>query len=271
MQRPPLSIRQDKEAIERYQELHEGIPEWMVFGVFQWAAQCLRYKSDLTAAEQYFRVRLDWSDIEQSGVEVGVVELLKKKRLDLLDHCLGAEDDPDYAEELEGILGRSGSAWTVGTDHELRWCLTRRVDETVLAAANVEMEQRSNAATHLRSAWHHAYGRNPDPSKAYSDAIKAVEAAACRVVIPNNPLPTLGLAVSAMRDKPEKWETVIGVDGDVDTVRMMMNTIWKGQDDRHGTDDPTRGPVEQPEAAAAVQIAVALVHLFRTGAIHSVS
>ena len=41
--------------------------------------------------------------------------------------------------------------------------------------------------------------------------------------------------------------------------------------DRHGTDDPTRPPVNQSEAEAAVQIAVTLVHLFRTGAIHSIS
>ena len=73
-----------------------------------------------------------------------------------------------------------------------------------------------------------------------------------------------------MNATPQKWGTVIGVDGDVDTVRMMMDTIWKGQVDRHGTPDPNKPPVKQPAAEAAVQVAVTLVHLFRTGAIHSV-
>ena len=71
--------------------------------------------------------------------------------------------------------------------------------------------------------------------------------------------------IGALRDKPEKWATVIG---DVDTVRKMMETIWKSQLDRHGTDDTTKPlNVSQPEAEAAVQMGVTLVKLFRTEAI----
>ena len=96
-------------------------------------------------------------------------------------------------------------------------------------------------------------------------AIKAVEAAARPVVIPKDKLATLGKMIAAIRDKPQKWETVIG---EVDTVRIMMDTIWKDQVDRHGTDDPKRPlTVKQPEAEVAVQFAVTLVQLFRTGAI----
>ena len=63
------------------------------------------------------------------------------------------------------------------------------MDPTVEEAARREMAEQSNAATHLRSAWHHAYRQNPDPSKAYSDAIKAVEAATRPVVSPKTNLP----------------------------------------------------------------------------------
>ena len=153
----------------------------------------------------------------------------------------------------------------MGTDHERRWGLKRRVDETVLAAANEEMNQRSNAAEYLRRAWHHVYGRNPNPSTAYHDAVRAVKAAARPVVTPKDDEATLGKMIPALLDKPEKWETVIG---NVDTVRKMMATIWKSQFDRHGTDDTTKPlNVSQPEAEAAVQMGVTLVHLFRTGAI----
>ena len=168
----------------------------------------------------------------------GVAQLLAFEDLDVLDYCLGIYYHPDHAAELRKILDRSGSAWTVGTDDdEGLWCLKRRVDATVLAAANEETEQRSNAAEYLRRAWHHVYSRNPNPSTAYHDAVRAVEAAARPVVTPNDDRATLGKMIPALKDKPGKWETVIG---DVDTVRKMMATIWKSQSDRHGTDDTTR-------------------------------
>ena len=221
-------------------------------------------------AERILRVQLNWEgSYEAQG------SLLSRLRydepgLDLLDFCLDRCEDEIIALGLEVILDEAGSAWTVGFDSDRRFCLERRVDPTVEEATRREVAQQSNAATHLRSAWHHAYRRNPDPSKAYSDAIKAVEAAARPVVSPKDQLATLGKMISAMRDKPGKWETVIGVDGDVDAVRTMMDTIWEGQTDRHGTPDPNKPPVKQPAAEAAVQIAVTLVHLFRTGAIHSI-
>ena len=277
MKRPPLSVRHDEAALESYQELYEEIPEWMTEGVSRWACRTFYSNRDLEVAEQYLRVRLDWSAIHQS-TDTGVAQLLALKQLDLLDYCLGDDDDDDddddeysadYAADLEEILARSGSAWTVGTDHESRWCLTRRVDETVLEAATEEIKQQSNAAEYLRRAWHHVYGRNPNPSTAYHDAVRAVEAAARPVITPRDDQATLGKMIPALRDKPEKWGTVIG---DVDTVRKMMKTILKSQFDRHGTDDTTKPlNVSQPEAEAAVQMAVTLVQLFRTGAIWRIS
>ena len=133
-----------------------------------------------------------------------------------MDYCLGIYYHTEHAAELREILDRSESAWTVGIDHESLWCLKRRVDATILAAANEEMEQRSNAAEYLRRAWHHVYGRNPNPSTAYHDAVRAVEAAARPVVTPNDGQATLGKMIPALKDKPGKWDTVIG---DVDTVR----------------------------------------------------
>jgi hypothetical protein len=50
----------------------------------------------------------------------------------------------------------------------------------------------------------------------------------------------------------------------------MMELLWRGQHDRHGTgadDSPT--DVSQEEAEAAVQIAVLLVQWFRTGVVQA--
>ncbi len=193
------------------------------------------------------------------------MHLLRLEGLDFLDYCLGLGRSSNAGAKLEEILTRSGSAWTVGRDPDGLLCLERRVDTTVMEAARREMGQETNAAAYLRSAWYHVYGRDPNPSTAYHDAVRAVEAVARPVVTPSDERPTLGKMIGALLDKPEKWDTVIG---DVDTVRKMMETIWKSQLDRHGTDDTTKPlNVSQPEAEAAVQMGVTLVQLFRTEAI----
>lgn len=277
MPRPPLSVRQSEDALEEHQQLHDGIPPWMISGSAAWADQFFTNRhgnyivSTIQQAERLLRVRLNWDGVYAARDSLINMLYDSEAGLDLLDICLYMCKSGGLAQQLQMILDEAGSAWTVARDPDDRYCLDRRVDSTVEAAARREMAEQSPAAAHLRSAWYHAYGRNPDPSKAYSDAIKAVEAVACRTVIPKHPRPTLGLAIAAMRDKPEKWGTVMDVDCDVDAARMMMNTIWKGQVDRHGTDDPTRSPLTQPKAEATVQIAVTLVHLFRTGAIYRVS
>ncbi|MDE0368594.1 MAG: hypothetical protein OXI84_00465 [bacterium] len=244
----------------------------MLAGAIDWASRFFGTDAALQKAEQVLRVKLDWT-----GSRAARRSLLARLQysvggLDLLDYCLYLCDDWDFgddeARELQGILHRSGSAWRVAAHPAGRYCLEQRVDPTVEEAARSEMAQESNAATYLSSAWHHAYRRDPDPSRSYSDSIKAVEAAARPVVTPKDQLATLGKMIAAMRDKPQKWGTVIG---DVDTVRIMMDTIWKAQVDRHGTDDPQKPlTVSQSEAEAAVQFAATLVQLFRTGAIRGI-
>lgn len=269
--RPPLSVRQNEDALAKYQEPHDGIPPWMHSGVREWVDRCIRSDAYMRRAEQVLRVELDWVSSRRARNALLSKLRLPGPGLDLLDYCLyECAEGPDLSEDLEPILENSGSAWKVGSDSDGHYCLEKRVDRTVEGAARREMAEQSNAATHLRSAWHHAYRRNPDPSKAYSESIKAVEAAARPVVSPKDQLATLGKMIGVMKATPQKWGTVIGAPDDVDTVRMMMNTIWKGQVDRHGTSDPNRDPVTQPAAEAAVQIGLTLVHLFRTGTIHSV-
>ena len=236
-------------------------------GASDWASRFFGRDSDLQKAEQALRAQLDWNNFFAARRSLLVMLQHPVRGLDLLDYCLWCDYEFGIAEDLQAILYRSGSAWKVGRDLNGRSCLEKRVDSTVEEAARREMEKQGNAAMHLQSAWHHAYRRNPDPSKAFSEAVKAVEAAARPVVSPKDQLATMGRMIGVMKATPQKWGTVIG---EVDTVRMMMGTIWKSQVDRHGTDDPNRPPVKQPEAEAAVQIAVTLVHLFRTRAIHSI-
>ena len=66
------------------------------------------------------------------------------------------------------------------------------------------MADRSGSADrHLRKAWECAHTAEPDPVRSYSEAIKAVEAAAHAVVEPNNPNATLGTIIRKLRTHPE--------------------------------------------------------------------
>ena len=127
------------------------------------------------------------------------------------------------------------------------------------------MEQSGNAAVHLKEAWSDIYRHKPNPSAGYRNAVRAIEAVCPLTVIPNDPKPTLGKAIAAMRLKPSKWKTEIG---DVDTVIRMLEAVWGSQTDRHGSGEKNRPPnVTQREAEAALHLAVTLVQLFRTKAI----
>ncbi len=228
---------------------HQGVIDKRMLRVEQHLHRPLDWHQGTVPA---FKQILEWLDDDEIG-------------LNLLDHCLGEHADSEAAKQLEDILDASGSAWTVGLDDQNQFQLERRVDATTAKAAKCEMEQSSNAAVHLKEAWSDIYRHKPNPSAGYRNAVRAIEAVCPLTVIPNDPKPTLGKVIAAMRLKPSKWKTEIG---DVDTVIRMLEAVWGSQTDRHGSGEKNRPPnVTQREAEAALHLAVTLVQLFRTKAI----
>lgn len=72
-----------------------------------------------------------------------------------------------------GLLELAGSAWRVNSTKS---GLERRVDPTSTAAAQATIAASSREPSeHLSAAWAAAYGRSPDPDKAYAEAVKAVD------------------------------------------------------------------------------------------------
>jgi hypothetical protein len=139
---------------------------------------------------------------------------------------------------------------------------------SAVAAAEAKPDSGS-AARHLRAALDAVRSLHPDPEKAYSQAIKAVEAAAHAVAQSVNARATLGTMRRMMRDHPEMYELAIpGPDGtgSVAPVVAMMSMLWEGQTSRHGGQAPTR-PETLDEAEMAVQLAATLVEWFATGKI----
>jgi len=174
-------------------------------------------------------------------------------------------------ERLKSALEEGGSAWRVATDAAGACCLERRVDETATLAAREVVRQANRPAAHLALAWNAAFGQAPAPGTAYREAVRAVEAAALPVVLPKDPTGTLGRVIVALRDAPHKWSVVLrpaaGHDP-IETLRLMLELLWKSQFDRHGTaDESVPLSVTPEEGSAAVVLATTLVQWFQSGAV----
>jgi len=169
---------------------------------------------------------------------------------------------------LDELLDDGLSAYTVATGS--RGLVTRAdpIDTAALTVAIDEAKSRNDvgsASEHLAAAWAAAYAKQPDPVKAYSESIKAVEAAAHATIHPGNSRATLGTMLKYMRDHEGDFRVMIPAPGvPVAGLIGMMAILWQGQTSRHGGQAPTRA--ETPaEARAAMQLAVTLVHWFSTG------
>lgn len=179
--------------------------------------------------------------------------------------------DKRHREPLQGLLNDAGSLYTIRADGR---ALVRRVDPAVAAVTGEAMKAadqpvRGSATRHLRQALDAAYALQPDPVKAYSEAIKAVESAAHATLQPKHATATLGTMLGEFRQVRAKLTVPIagksGTEG-LALVESMMGLLWTGQTSRHGNLQETRDETSQ-EAAMAVHLASTLVQLFASGAI----
>ena len=172
--------------------------------------------------------------------------------------------DDGRALTLAELLTSANSAYAVKASWDgLEERVVPGVKELVREAVD---EAGGSAGAHLTNAWNEAYGRSADPVKAYSEAIKAVEAAFAGRVSPQNGKQTLGTMIRDISAKPSKWrfELASSTDG-VETVVKMMRLLWVGQTSRHGGLSTTRDETLD-EARAAVHLAATLVQYGVSGA-----
>lgn len=265
-------------------EPYEGLPEHLVRPVAEWLAgvfwdrrsyrpvfrSALFTQFELTQRasfhphdpERGYREVLDriWGDGEL-GLDLVNFTLFH------LQAAISVERDAvATANALHRQLRRGGSVWEVtpwADDERTAWGfqLTRRTVGPVTEVVSALPADR--ARTHLARAWSKLMGRSPDPSGAYREAVRAIEAAAKPVISPKADLATLGTMIKDIDNKPAKWTFELG---DVDEVRRMMKLVWKSQLDRHGTDDETVPlDVTHEQADAAVHLAITLVRYFAGG------
>ncbi|MFF4119550.1 hypothetical protein ACFY0P_39750 [Streptomyces sp. NPDC001714] len=287
----PLSRRH---ISTRDEALFEGVPDHLVRPLGVWITAYLDGRPELTErVALQLRVTLDAPNPEQLVEAVSISD--PSTLLDVVDVALHLDKrlwwDLDVAgpeakmeagladwipafgwpegsraaavEGLDEMLTDAGSAFEV--DWRQRR-LQRRVNATVTTAAAEAMGMDSGG--HLQASWAATYGRHPDPAKAYDEAIRAVEAAAIPVVLPNGTKETLGKVLAHLTQATDKWELAIGGQnrGAIGPLTEMIRLLWQGHVARHAG-GPTFRLQHQDEAQMAVHLAATLVHWFTTGAV----
>ncbi len=156
----------------------------------------------------------------------------------------GSWPDVRFRVPLRRLLDDARAAYVIRSDGR---ALVRRVDPAVGAAVEealkaADQPERGSASRHLRQAMDLAYALRPDPVKAYSEAIKAVECALHDTIQPNNRRATLGTMKGELPQLQNKLRSAItgpnGGEG-LETALKMMTLLWEGQ-------TPARGP--RPDA-----------------------
>lgn len=226
---------------------------------------------------QMLRISIPSMDANEYRYEkqmLTAIDCLKRhpRPLEIADYLL-AFDEAAKADDLEAILARSKSAWTVGERLGKRG-LIRRVPSGVQDALDSVMAKSQHAGVHLAKAWEKLYGLTPEPSSAYGLAVKAIEDATVPLVCPKNPRRSLGTVVSTMESQRDWSLPIDRTDNRADpatTLIAMMRMVWVGQHDRHGGNGDEEeerfspGDVSFDEAVAAVSLAVTIVNLFDAG------
>lgn len=282
----PLGVDEDGKIAE-YDALHDGVPEWMRSAYWAWIRDALTVQR--RSVNTHFTVLdTDLAETMCQRLQIPLPNLrsrvlsnsIGRTQLDNAMKILGSHEAPlqiaDFllahggrapADDLEGILERSKSAWTVGTRFG-KPGLVRRVALGVQVAADSLMQRAGRAGVRLAKAWGELYGLNPNASEAYRLAILAVEDTAIPIVSPQHGGATLGTVLRQMESQgdwrlPMERESPDVPSGGV--LAGMMQVLWHGQHDRHGGQPSAPGDVSWEEANVAVSLAVTLVNLFDVG------
>lgn len=265
----------------------EGIPAHLDVPIGEWLYEVLRTYDMATPVA--VRLRLPPSILKADSPNAALASMDDHRnpmlRVEILDATLacvaqamrGTEwfvrqaFQTKYVRHLQGLLDEGNSAFTVSDEGD---GLELRIDEALHVNFDKAVEAGRSAAEaaadHLREAFADAYGIRPSPGSAYAHAVKAVEAVANPLFLPNHPEPTLGKVRARLDQGRNKFEMVIadraGAPAGIEAAIEMVGLLWHGQRDRH-EGGPSSAPVTQEAAEAAVHTAAILVQWMSKGII----
>jgi len=278
-------------VVKRMEGLHDGIPEGLRSSITSWLDEQFiyyvtaspfgpgltrQYRDDLLRElERKLNLGLDWRTASPAYDSLRQRVLQDANTgLNVLDFCL-SKLDPISTQEavaigaLSAFLKEGGSAYQVAIRNGVAG-LERRIDESARAAGEQATAPTDKSSTLLAQAWKDVYGIKPNASAGYQNAVRSLEAIAWPIISPKNERATLGTMIADLRNAPKKWTVTLSpTPGQaVETLIAMMDLLWKGQHDRHGTGDDSKPlNVTQREAEAAIQLATTLVQWFRSGVV----
>jgi hypothetical protein len=168
--------------------VHDGVPPYLRGVLEEWVNDCYpdeRYESRMLHNRLKFRLRLTESELPPN-------RLTDDGLLNVIDALLAwwVPETSGLVGALHEILTAGGAGWRITSSGK---GLERRIDATVTAAV-FETVHSANAAAakYLAASWTAAYGRNPDPDKAYDEAVLAIEAIGAPYGLPQQHSPHAG-------------------------------------------------------------------------------
>ena len=205
----------------------------------------LRFPIDDESAESPHYWDRERSGLAYNTADNRVVEIVDAL-LDVIPPSRLAEDmnplrrlfHTDHRARLQKILIEADAVYQVSSDGR---SLLRRSSGAVSAVhkravADIQVTTNTGSADlFLAAAWESLHGPHVDPPKAYSEAIKAVEAAAHASIEPNNRRATLGTMLRCLENNPQKLMLALpgpAGDGDITALIEMMKLLWRGQRSR---------------------------------------
>ncbi|GEM_PF-1173931 len=270
--------------------LLEGAPPWLIKSIKAWVDELTESRTrDRRTGDRVIGVTTSAIHAVERYLQISLPEdpedkfELKKQLLDYCNdeiHCLDvavafmAIGDPHMAYtfdesfvSLNLILKESGSKWIAVPGGQHTATFEERVNETAQEAYAATVSEATNlSGDFLKRAWSAGFGRNPNPSEAYNNAIKAMEAAAWPIVTPQNNSATLGHIIGELKANPGKWQSALReaeVNLGVGVIRQSMQVVWEGHSDRHGTGTPQ--DISQEAAEQSIFTAVTVCVHFNRG------
>jgi len=259
----------------------EGVPDHLEHPLREWIRRAVTeavndgFRNPFEEFAQLLAVRLRLLPVKSnSGWNPYLVALISVDRKDLLRvvNCIlqlapDADLDLPWVRPLVLQLRLGSSAYEVADVDGLR--LVRRLDPAIRDhAAKVMAEADTSPGAYLRQAYVAVYGLEPDPDRAYADAVRAVEAAAVPVVVPPTASkPTLGTVLSALANDllatTPSWQLLLpdqtGAPTTVRVLKEMIEVLWHGHRSRHAGGASSRANTQE-EAEAAIALAMTLVY-----------
>lgn len=211
-------------------------------------------------------LRLECCSLKTTGSNLHLYE--EELAWDIIDAFLFHGAD---RYSLSEILDSFGHEYTV---HPTEPQLIQRLDKTTLEGYSSATTPEDESSDHLNVAWNAVYSRNPDYSKAWEYATKAVEAALRPIVAPNDSKATLGKLIGQISSTPNQWTISIVkrelAGTEIFPIDLFISTlrIVNYSPDRHGGSNAE--PVTKEHAILVLHQATAIVNWLRAGCLQKI-